>query len=167
MPYLNYDIMEKHQFHMHSTKKEHANSLTNLPNQSVFKEQTEHVLEFCERTHANAVMLYITFDKLVSHINDQQNGLAQKAISQRLLSKARESDIYAHVGDMEFANLSIETSNEHVPVLVEKLKNELANPIQLEDSSFIKLNTKIGVAIFPAQGKDYDELLKFAKNSIT
>ena len=66
---------------------------------------------------------------------------------------------------MEFANLSIETSHEHIKFLVEKLKDELAKPIQLADGALIKLNAKIGIAKFPDNGKDYRQLLMYAKTA--
>ncbi|HIF17597.1 MAG TPA: diguanylate cyclase [Cycloclasticus sp.] len=137
-----------------------------LPNQIEFEEQTKELLEFSTRTDAKATMLFIAFDSQVSDINNQQNNLALAAISERLLSKARESDIYAHLDGMNFANLSIETSGQHAEVLVEKLKNELAEAIQLSDGSSIKLNAKIGIAHFPAHGDSYQALLDHAHKSI-
>lgn len=142
-------------------------SNTTLPNAVDFEDQTGHLLAFSERTHAKAALLYIQFSPQVGDINEKQNNLALHAISQRLLSKARESDIFAHIKDMDFANLSIETSEEHVPTLVQKLKNELAEPIQLADNSFIKLNAKIGVAQYPAQGSNYSELMSVAKKALS
>ncbi|PCI22014.1 MAG: diguanylate phosphodiesterase [Piscirickettsiaceae bacterium] len=140
-------------------------NLASLPDATEFEEQTEHLLAFTSRTDAKAALLYIAFDKLVSHINDKQNNLALNAISERLLSKARESDIYAHIGGMNFANLSIETSLDHIKFLVEKLKNELARPIELADGSLIKLNAKIGVAQFPNDGQNYHELMSHAQKA--
>lgn len=152
---------------MNSTTPTETHSLTNLPGESAFAEQTQHLLEFSERTKAKAAMLFITFDAQVSEINAEQNNLALNAISNRLLSKARESDIYAHLNGMDFANLSIETSEQHAPILVEKLKNELAKPIKLIDGSSIKLNSKVGSAQFPADGGSYEELINVAKQNAT
>lgn len=146
-------------------QKESHCSITGLPDATTFAEQTEQLLEFCTRTNAKAVMLFIAFDASVSDINTQQNDLALKAIADRLLSKARDSDVYAHLDGMNFANLTIETSEKHVPILVEKLKIELAQPIELMDGSSIKLNAKIGIAEFPKQGKSYEELVSIAGNS--
>jgi diguanylate cyclase (GGDEF)-like protein len=150
---------------MVSTPTSETNSLSNLPNATEFKESSEQLLEFSERTQAKAAMLFITFDAKVSEINEQQNGLALDAISERLLSKARESDIYAHLGGMDFANLSIETSAQHASILIEKLKIELAEPIRLSDGSSIKLSAKIGVAQFPTDGSTYQALIESAKNN--
>ena len=140
---------------------------TILPNQSAFKEQTNDLLEFSARTNAKATMLLITFDAHVGDINSQQNNLALDAISKRLLSKARESDIYAYLEGMTFANLSIETSGQHAEILVGKLKNYLAEAIELPDGSLIKLNAKIGVAHYPLDGDDYQSLIKHAKQSLS
>ena len=151
---------------MNINQKENLCSITGLPDSSTFKEQTKELLEFCTRTHAKAVMLFISFDPHTSEINNQQNDLALKAIADRLLSKARDSDIYAHMDGMNFASLTIETSKEHVPILVEKLKNELAQPIILLDGSAIKLNAKIGIAEFPEQGNCYEQLLDISSKAL-
>ncbi|MBL4743829.1 MAG: diguanylate cyclase [Cycloclasticus sp.] len=148
---------------MSKTQQVPTSSATGLPDEATFAEQTKELLEFSERTHAKAVMLIISFDSLVDDINDQQNDLAQKAIAERFLSRARDSDIYAHLGGMDFASLTIETSEEHVQILVEKLKNELAEPINLADGTSIKLNANIGISEFPKDGTTYQELLNIAK----
>jgi GGDEF domain-containing protein len=67
---------------------------------------------------------------------------------------------------MDFANLSVNTSDKHANVLVEKLKNELAEPITLQDGSSIKLNAKIGIALFPEHRENYTALMSNAKKSI-
>lgn len=136
---------------------------TILPNQATFKEQTNDLLEFSARTNAKATMLFIAFDSMISDINTQQNNLVLDAISKRLLSKARESDIYAHLGNMNFANLSINTSDKHAEILVAKLKDYLAQDIELSDGSSIKLNAKIGVAHYPQNGDNYQSLISLAK----
>lgn len=151
---------------MTPNQKESRCSITGLSDAATFAEQTEQLLQFCTRTHAKAVMLFIAFDSKVNDINTQQNDLALKAIAGRLLSKARESDIYAHLDGMNFANLTIETSEEHVSILVKKLKNELAQPIELVNGSSIKLNTKVGVAEFPTQGTSYEQLIDVARKSV-
>jgi diguanylate cyclase (GGDEF)-like protein len=141
------------------------NSVSSLSNEAEFAEQTQQLLEFSARTGAKATMLFITFNSQVGDINKQQNGLALDAISERLLSKARESDIYAHLDGINFANLSIATSDQHTAILIEKLKNELAEPFQLQDGSTIKLNAKVGSAESPRQGNSYEELIRNAKTA--
>lgn len=139
-------------------------TLNHLPEFEEFEDMAKQLLDFSERTQAKAVLLFISFDDLVNEINSKQENSALDAISERLLSKARESDIYAHISQMSFANLTIATSEEHTAILIEKLKNELARPIQLSDGASIRLNAKIGYAEFPVDGSDITKLLATAKS---
>ncbi len=151
---------------MNSNLSSNTDSTLDLPNAAEFSDQTEQLLEFSARTHAKAIMLFITFESLMGATNEKQNELAINAISERLLATARESDIYAYLGGMGFANLSIATSEHHASILAEKLKNELVEPFKLSDGSSIKLNAKIGIAEFPEQGRNYQELINKAQNTV-
>lgn len=144
-----------------------APSPTDLPDESNFADLTYHLLEFSRRTEAKAALLFIAFDQPTTVNSLEDDVFALNAISKRLLSKARESDIYAHLGGFNFANISVETSDQHASFLVKKLKQELINPIQLSDGSSIQLNVRIGVAQYPEQGEDYETLMSNAKQSLT
>lgn len=141
-------------------------SINDLANSRTFEEQTKELLKFCTRTHAKAVMLFIAFDPQTNEINDQQHELVLEAIANRLLTKARDSDVYAYLGEMNFASLTVETSQEHVSILVEKLNNELAEPIELLDGPLIKLSAKIGIAEFPEQGDSYEQLINISSKGL-
>ncbi len=141
-------------------------SINDLADSKAFEEQTKELLKFCTRTHAKAVMLFIAFDSHTNEINDQQHELVLEAIANRLLAKARDSDVYAYLGEMNFASLTVETSQEHVSILVEKLNNELAEPIELLDGSVIKLSSKIGIAEFPEQGDSYERLINISSKGL-
>jgi len=138
---------------------------TKLANEHTFIEQTKELLEFSTRTHAKAVMLYMSFDSKDNDISREQKELIIKVIAERLVITARDSDIYAHLGDMVFTNLSIKTSERHTDTLIEKLRNEFAQTLELSDGSSIKLNVKLGAAEFPAQGNSYEPLMSAAKQA--
>ncbi|ORU89545.1 MAG: hypothetical protein A6F71_00850 [Cycloclasticus sp. symbiont of Poecilosclerida sp. M] len=151
---------------MSSVSSKYIDIPQTLPSAVEFEDLGEHLLCFSARAHAKVVMLYIKFDGLVESINKKQNNLALQAITERLLLRSRESDIYAHIQGMEFANLSIQTSENHVAIVVEKLKNKLAEPIFLDDGSRIKLNAKIGIAEYPANGSTHQDLLYVASRDV-
>jgi len=152
---------------MSSDPSKDAPSPTNFPDESNFADLTYHLLEFSKRTEAKATMLFIAFDQPTGANSLEDDVLTLKAISKHLLSKARESDIYAHLGGFNFTNLSIETSDQHASTLVKKLNQEFIDPIRLSDGSAIQLNVRIGVAHFPEQGEDYETLINNAKQSLT
>ncbi len=139
--------------------------LSDLANEATFKEQTGHLLEFSARTQAKASLLFIAFDTADIKINEQQSAFAIDTISKILLAKARESDIYAHLNGMSFANLSIQTSPKHAATIVDKLKKELSQPIILADKTSLNLQVKIGVANYPDDGSSYAELINVAKDA--
>jgi len=138
---------------------------TKLANESTFTEQTKDLLEFSDRTHAKAVMLYILFEHTQGTLSNERSDLIIKTIAERLVMTARDSDIYAHLGGMAFVNLSIKTSERHTDTLIEKLSNEFAQTLDLSDDSSIKLNVKLGAAEFPAQGSSYEPLMGAAKQT--
>jgi len=152
---------------MSSDPSKEAPSPTGLPDESNFADLTYHLLEFSKRTEAKAALLFIAFDQPTGTNSLEDDALALNAISKRLLSKARESDIYAHLEGFNFANLSIETSDQHASALIKKLKQELMDPIRLSDGSSIQLNVRIGLAQFPEQGENYETLMNNAKQSLT
>jgi hypothetical protein len=59
---------------------------------------------------------------------------------------------------MNCANLSIETNDRHAEILVEKLKNDLAEALRLSDGASIKLNAKTGLVHAPLYGDNYQSL---------
>lgn len=148
---------------MNSSKEKHNSTLSSLADEAIFTEQTQHLLEFSERTQAKASMLFITFETLNTPTNESDKALITQSISQALLKKARESDIYAHLDGMNFANLSIQTSTQHAATIAEKLKHELARPLLLADGSSVTLLPKIGIASYPEQGDNYQQLISYAK----
>jgi len=148
-----------------TTKQQTPSSLSSLANETTFKEQTKHLLEFSERTHAKASMLFITVNTSDVKLNEQQSNFAIEAISRILLAKARESDIYAHLSGMSFANLSIQTSPQHAETIAVKLKHELSQPIALADGTLLNLEAKIGIANYPDEGISYAQLMSTAKNA--
>ena len=144
-----------------------TSSFANLADEATFKEQTQDLLEFSARTQAKASMILLSFNTSDTTVNDQQRKLAIEAISIILLAKVRESDVYAHLGGMNFANLSIQTSPQHAEKIVEKLKNELSQPIVLTDGRSLTLDTKIGIANYPDDGDSYAELIDIATQQLT
>jgi len=150
---------------MNANTQEDKTPRTKLANESTFIEQTKDLLEFSARTHAKVVMLYMSFDCQHDEISSKQKDLIIKTIAERLVITARDSDIYAHLGDMVFTNLSIKTSDRHTNTLIEKLSNEFAQTLELSDGSSIQLKIKLGAAEFPTQGTSYEPLMRAAKQA--
>ena len=148
-----------------SQKNTNICSITGLIDRATFIEQSKQLLEFSNRTKAKASLLFFSIKPQDRHLEQQLLDLVLTNIGSRLLSIARKSDIYAYLGDMSFANLSIATSehHEHALALVEKLKHEFSQPLQINDGATIPVSIQIGVAQFPEDGTHYEALISKAK----
>lgn len=139
------------------------NHSSELPSTEEFDELAGHLLNFSERTKSKAALLYIHFSDPSNNTDPNQASLALEAIEHRLLLLSRDADIFAQVEEMSFVNLSIETSEEHIPKLIEKLKHDLSLPVDLADGSSISFELKIGSAQYPSQADNCQQLIELAK----
>jgi len=144
-------------------------SITGLVDRATFIEQSKQLLEFSNRTKAKASLLFFNIEPQDKHLEQQLLDLVLANIGSRLLVIARKSDIYAYLGNTNFANLSIATSeqHEHALALAEKLKHEFSQPIQIGDDAAIPVSIQIGIAQFPEDGEHYEALIKKAKATIS
>lgn len=131
--------------------------VTGLPTPSFFEEEAKHLLTFCQRTHANVVLIYLAVAP--SEMEEQ----VFYTISERLTTRARESDMFARLGPCEFACLSVETSPDHIKLLTDKLRQEVCEPIVLPDGTEVEIDVQMGVGRYPATSQNYQELLEHAR----
>lgn len=135
--------------------------VTGLPMPSFFEDEANHLLSFCQRTHANVVLIYLTVSP------SQAEEQVFYTIGERLTARARESDLFARLGTNEFACLSVETSPDHIAQLTDKIHKEVCEPIQLLDGTMVTIQAEIGVGRFPATSQNFSELLDHARNDAT
>lgn len=96
-------------------------------------------------------------------VNDQfghkEGDLLLKGLSSQLVKSVRKTDIVARWGGDEFIILAPNiTKREHVQEIIERINDNLKNL----STSQIGVSVSIGVAVYPAEGKTFDELLKAA-----
>jgi diguanylate cyclase (GGDEF)-like protein len=96
-------------------------------------------------------------------VNDQfghkEGDLLLKGLSSQLVKSVRKTDIVARWGGDEFIILVPNiTKKEHVQEIIERINDNLKNL----STSQIGVSVSIGVAVYPAEGKTFDELLKAA-----
>ncbi len=85
-----------------------------------------------------------------------------KGVGQRLSTMLRSTDTVAHLGGDEFAVVQTELKDAtESTVVAERAMNALTDPFEI-DGSRIHTAATLGVAIFPNDGSDAQELLKKA-----
>ena len=154
-------------------------NLTGLPNRLLFQEHANMALHVARRNKTKFALIYLNLDRF-KRFNDTLGYDAGDrilvAISDRLRQSIRESDIVssaserpgqggislARMGGDEFTIL-LNDMNEtvHVGHMVRRLLDELACPLIVDERELV-LTGSIGIATYPADGNDVDQLLKNA-----
>ena len=140
-------------------------SLTGLPNRSLFYDRIYHGLARARRSHSKVALMLLDIDRF-KNINDSlghdAGDLMLKAISTRLSEGVRDMDTVARLGGDEFVIVLEGVHDiEDVMFVANKLLVTLARPIEISGHE-ISSTVSIGVSIFPEDGLDTDELLKHA-----
>jgi diguanylate cyclase (GGDEF)-like protein/PAS domain S-box-containing protein len=140
-------------------------SLTALPNRSLFYDRIYHGLARARRSNSKVALMLLDIDRF-KIINDSlghdAGDVLLKAIAMRLNEGVRDMDTVARLGGDEFV-IVLEGIHDMDDVIfvANKLLTTLARPLDISGHS-ITTTVSIGVSVFPDDGKDTDELLKNA-----
>ena len=142
----------------------HYDTLTDLPNRVLFREQVEHELQRARRGEQFA-LLYIDIDEfkgfndsLGHHVGDE----LLKAVAARLRSCIRETDLVARLGGDEFAVIQTNVGDAaDVVEFVTRIHEAIRQPYQCLGHQ-LSTDASIGIALAPQDGTDLDQLIKNA-----
>jgi diguanylate cyclase (GGDEF)-like protein len=141
--------------------------LTGLPNRTLLRELFQHEAAAARRKQDSCALLFIDLDRFKA-VNDTMGHAAGDelllGISQRLVATLRESDIVCRVSGDEFLVLLTQAGgHEQVAVTVERLLRAIQTPMLLpRAASTAQVSASIGVALFPADGDDFEALARCA-----
>ncbi|MYM26411.1 diguanylate cyclase [Duganella sp. FT135W] len=139
-------------------------SLTGLANRALFCEFLEQQMEICTRNQSSLSLLYVDIDNF-KKVNDTHGHATGDelliAVSNRLKSVLRKSDIAARLGGDEFAIVLIDADNENAKLVAIKLSANLEDSYYL-GNQLISASASIGVSSFPSGCTDSQTLLLYA-----
>lgn len=135
--------------------------LTGLPNRNLFLQCVNETLS--ESIHEGKLsLLFLDIDRF-KQINDTLGHAAGDAVlrevGHRLRASLREKDLVARVGGDEFVILTPNTSD--LSALARKVSNLIGEPMQI-GSMAVHVSAAVGIASFPQDAKNSDELQRFA-----
>jgi diguanylate cyclase (GGDEF)-like protein/PAS domain S-box-containing protein len=140
-------------------------SLTGLPNRSMFSEILNIEIESARRYGRHFAVFFIDLDRF-KNINDtfghEAGDSLLKEMSKRLKESLRASDVVARLGGDEFVVLVKEVGDENqVSAIVRKVLGALIRPMKLREQEF-RVTASIGICIFPQDARDEQALMKNA-----
>jgi diguanylate cyclase (GGDEF)-like protein len=146
-------------WHMHERLLHEArhDALTGLPNRAVAEDRLEQALARATRRRKLFAVLCIDLDGFKA-INDSLGHHAGdellQAVSTRLRARVRHSDTVARIGGDEFLAIIEDCSGDSAAQSVaESLIAALQEPVLLEGQT-IAVSGSIGIAMYPADGKN-------------
>ncbi|SFV64561.1 diguanylate cyclase/phosphodiesterase (GGDEF & EAL domains) with PAS/PAC sensor(s) [hydrothermal vent metagenome] len=146
-------------------RQAYHDSLTGLPNRTLFHDRLEHGLELAKRNHYTLALLFIDIDNF-KYINDTFGHAVGDAVlikvSERFSQVLRKEDTLSRIGGDEFT-IILENINgtENIRILVNKILKSLHQPITLNHHDF-HITCSIGIARYPEECMDFDTLVRYA-----
>jgi diguanylate cyclase (GGDEF)-like protein len=144
-------------------------TLTGLPNRTLFADLMEHALAATRRDKTRLALMFIDLDNF-KPINDNLGHAIGdqllKEIARRIRTAVRESDTAARIGGDEFVVLlpHIQQSEDALTV-ADKIRLAVNEPSSIEGHS-IAVSASIGIARYPEDGSDMLELSKHADQAM-
>lgn len=144
-------------------------ALTDLPNRVLLGDRLQHAILQAQREREQLSMIYLDID----HFKDVNDTLGHgagdeliKAVASTLCASVRETDTVCRLGGDEFAILLPDVgSKEMAGRLAEKVFSSVSRVYQIADKQ-LSIQVSMGVAMFPQDGEDADELLKHADTAM-
>lgn len=139
--------------------------LTGLANRRLFYDRLEQALLRANRYKHKVGVLFVDLDRFKS-VNDRHGHHVGDAllmeVANRLTKAVRESDTVARSGGDEFMIVLDKLQNRHeCETIVRQIDSSLAGNINLFDLK-LKLSASIGLAIYPDDGANEDDLVRAA-----
>jgi diguanylate cyclase (GGDEF)-like protein/PAS domain S-box-containing protein len=159
------DISERKRTEQRIEHLAHFDSLTELPNRALFHAQAKQILAGARRHASPAALLMLDLDDF-KDVNDSLGHAVGdellKLVARRLHAAMRENDIVARLGGDEFTMILPDIEGpDAVGNAVRRLIEIISRPYTLAEVD-LYINVSIGIAMFPDDGQDVDELLKHA-----
>ncbi len=165
------DITEKKQKDELIHWQANYDPLTNLPNRRLFHDRLGQAIKLADRKKLALSLFYIDLDHF-KKINDSLGHANGDALlmeaGQRINSCVRETDTVARLGGDEFTVILPELSNTaQTKRIAEEIVRKLALPFFfVNDETEYHISASIGIALYPDDAKDQNDLIKCADHAM-
>ena len=155
------------QIHQRQVALEHQSlhdSLTGLPNRMLLQDRIEYVMQAMSRNKSSMALLILDLDRF-KDVNDalghQVGDRLLQHVAKRLAGIIRESDTVARLGGDEFAIVTSDVNISWTKKLAKKIISQVNEVFKIENQN-IYVGVSIGVAIYPENGQESDDLIRNA-----
>ncbi|MDQ7988792.1 MAG: GGDEF domain-containing protein [Candidatus Dactylopiibacterium sp.] len=144
-------------------------SLTGLPNRTLFFDRLQQALRMARRTQATLVLIYVDLDRfgaITSGFGQDTARRVLQEVARRLQKVTRDSDTVAHVGRDEYVILLPAMAAESdIHLVLDKIRPALEEDFSFEHRH-LGLTASYGVALFPQHGTSAETLFNSAERAM-
>jgi len=163
------DISERRQAQERLKHLAHYDSLTGLPNRSLFYQTLAQAVELAQEKSWRIVVLFIALDRFKS-INDTLGAALGdellRQFSNRLVACVRLRDTVGRLGNDEFALiLTMSRHQQDAVAVANQVRDTLRAPFDLRGHA-ATLTASIGIAMYPDDAKDPETLVRYANTAM-
>jgi diguanylate cyclase (GGDEF)-like protein/PAS domain S-box-containing protein len=157
------DITERKKAEETIRRLAYYDSLTGLPNRTLFRDRFAMALARADRDKEKVVLMMFDLDRF-KDVNDTMGhpvgDLLLKAVADRLRRHLRKSDTIARVGGDEFMVIySGIRPTEQATTLTRKLLNAFGEPFPCGGYT-IRITASVGVVVYPEDATDIDMMVR-------
>ena len=166
---LEQELMQATHREEQARRLAYRDALTGLPNRTLLRDRFSQATSQAKRHHKLVAMLLIDLDGFKG-VNDRLgHGAGDRllcAVGARLLESIRIEDTACRYGGDEFVIMLPEIEDAAMAAAAaEKIRARLCKP-EFIDGYEIRLTASIGTALYPADGKSHEQLIKHADDAM-
>ncbi|CAI8880961.1 diguanylate cyclase [Brevibacillus sp. IT-7CA2] len=144
-------------------------ALTDLPNRRMYVQQLSKEMMQAKRFQSNLAVLFLDLDRF-KDVNDSfghdVGDMLLIEASKRLQACLKTGDVVARLGGDEFTIMQNQLQDRsEATALAEHIMNQLQRPFELDGHVF-NVSCSIGIALYPQDGDNPEDLLKRADTAL-
>ncbi|HSH26246.1 MAG TPA: EAL domain-containing protein, partial [Wenzhouxiangella sp.] len=159
------DISERKEAEREVHRLAHYDTLTNLPNRTLFHIRIGQVLSQAQRHNRPVAVMFIDLDRFKLVNDSLGHGLGDQlliAVAERLVEQFRDYDVISRQGGDEFLLVLPETDADRAARRAEELLRNFAEQPFDVDGHKLTITPSIGIAMFPYDAEEADALIQHA-----
>jgi diguanylate cyclase (GGDEF)-like protein/PAS domain S-box-containing protein len=165
--YTDISFIKKHEEELE--RAAHYDALTNLPNRVLLFDRLTHGMVKAQRRRHILAVAYIDLDGF-KEVNDQYgHEMGDKVlieIATQMKATMREGDTLSRLGGDEFVATLIDLeAAQDCLIAVERLLKATNMPLHV-DGTIVSISASIGVAVYPNDAEDADQLMRYADQAM-
>lgn len=143
--------------------------LTALANRALFRDRLTHALAVAKRKKHELGVVLLSLDRfkeITDQLGFEAGNTLLSAAAERLKQCMREVDTVARLGGDEFTCLLDGiTCKSDTEIVASRILRAMDKPVRVEGQD-ISVTTSLGIAVFPLDGQDIDELMGRAREAL-